>query len=240
MCFNLIFIKYGKSFCTYKFRKIYNNLCGKLKSYIASHRSMNSTKMNKIILKISSVAIFMILISSYVGTNSNAYAIWGHGVSHGPSLGYVYGYKYTDGLTIDGKTFDISNFHQVIPTQTFYVNVPSTITLKIFHTDGAQSIQHVALYFNQGSNPSIYTSDTWIQYEKDTGVTTHDPNNMFKTVTANVSLQGHYMYLTLKITPHSEMNTSNIIVNMWDYRLYTTQSIVNNAFQIIKWHSSLS
>src|SRR5579872_6421797 len=105
--------------------------------------------MNKTILKVSSVAIFLILISSYVGTN--AYAVWGHGVAHGPSFGHVYDYTYTDGLKIDGKTFDISKFHQSIPTQTLYVNVPSTIALKMFHTDGAQSIRHVALYITNSS-----------------------------------------------------------------------------------------
>ena len=196
--------------------------------------------MNKTILKISSAAIFLIMFSSYIGTSSNAYAVWGHGISHGPSLGYVYDYKYNDGLTIDGKTFSISKFSQVIPTQTFYVNVPSTITLKIFHTDGAHSIKHVALYFNQGSVPSVVSSNTSIRYDTDTGLKISDYNNVFKTVTADVSYQGHFMYITFKITPQSSMNTSNIIVQTWDYRLATAQSTAVNALQIISWHSSLS
>jgi hypothetical protein len=196
--------------------------------------------MNKTILKISSAAIFLILVSSYVGTNSNAYAVWGHGISHGPSLGNINGFKFQDGLTIDGKIFDISKFSQVIPTQTLYVGVPTTITLKIFHTDGAQSIQHVAIYFNQGSNPSIFSTKTWIEYNTNGGVTTHDPNNVFKSVSAKVSLKGHYMYLTLKITPQSSFGESNIIIKAWDYRNAAAQSTVINALQIIKWQSSLS
>ena len=217
-----------------------NNLYDKLKSYITHHRSMNSTKMTKLILKISSAAIFLIMFSSYIGTSSNAYAVWGHGISHGPSLGYVYNYKYTDGLAIDKKTFDISQHSQVIPTQTFYVNVPSTITLKIFHTDGAHSIKHVALYFNQGSDTSITSSNTSIRYDTNTGLVIQDYNNIFKKVTANVSYQGHFMYITFKIIPQSAMNTSNMIVEAWDYRLATIQSIAVNAVQIISWHSSLS
>ena len=201
---------------------------------------MNSTKMNKLILKISSAAIFLILFSSYVGTNSNAYAVWGHGISHGPSLGYVYDYKYTDGLTIDKKTFDISQHSQVIPTQTLYVNVPSTITLKIFHTDGAHSIKHVALYFDQGIAPSIVSSNTSIRYDTDTGLVILDYNNIFKKVTMDVSYQGHFMYITFKITPQSAMNTSSMIVQVWDYRLATVQNTAMNALQIISWHSSLS
>ena len=197
-------------------------------------------KMNKTILKISSAAIFLILISSYVGTSSNAYAIWGHGVSHGPSFGNIRDFQFQDGLTIDGKTFDISKFSQVISTQTLYVNVPSSITLKIFHTDGAQSIKHAAIYFNQGSAPSIFSSKTWIEYNTIGGITIHDPNNIFKNVSAAVSLKDHYMYLTLKITPQSTLDKSNIIVQAWDYRSSSTQSNVINALQIVKWQSSLS
>ena len=201
---------------------------------------MNSKEMNKTILKISSAAIFLILISSYLGTTSNAYAVWGHGITHGPSFGHVYDYTYTDGLKIDSKTFDISKFSQKIPTQTLYVNVPSTITLKVFHTDGVQSLKHIALYITKSNDPKVYSNGEWIAYDKDSGLTTHDPNKIFKSVTVSVSSQGHFMYLTFKITPQASMDTSNIIVKSWDYRTASIQSTVTGALQIIKWQSSLT
>ena len=201
---------------------------------------MNSKEMNKTILKISSAAIFLILISSYVGTTSNAYAVWGHGITHGPSLGHVYDYTYTDGLKIDSRTFDISKFSQSIPTQTLYVNVPSTITLKIFHTDGVQYLQHVAIYITNSNDPTVYSSGEWIAYDKGVGLTTNDPNKLFKSVTVSTSAQGHFLYLTFKITPQASMDTSNIIVKSWDYRTASVQSTVTGALQIIKWQSSLT
>src|SRR6266849_11137951 len=139
--------------------------------------------MNKTILKISSAAIFLILISSYVGTTSNAYAVWGHGITHGASLGHVYDYTYTDGLKIDSKTFDISKFSQAIPTQTLYVNVPSTITLKVFHTDGVQYLQHVELYITNSTDLKVYSNGESIAYDKGTGLTINDPGKLFKSVT---------------------------------------------------------
>jgi hypothetical protein len=196
--------------------------------------------MNKTILKISSAAIFLILISSYVGTNSNAYAIWGHGITHGPSFGHVYDFTYKDGLKIDYRTFDISKFSQSIPTQTLYVNVPSTITLKIFHTDGVQNIQHVMLYITNSTNPVVYSNGEWVAYDKGVGLTTHDPNKIFKSVTVSTSLQGHFLYLTFKITPQTPIGTSNIILKSWDYKTASIQSTVNGALQIIKWQSSLT
>jgi hypothetical protein len=196
--------------------------------------------MNKTILKISSAAIFLILISSYVGTSSNAYAVWGHGISHGPSFGHVYDFTYKDGLTIDYRTFDISKFSQSIPTQTLYVNVPSTITLKIFHTDGIQYIQHVGLYITSNNDPNSYSNGESISYDKNFGLTTHDPNKLFKSVTVSTSSQGHYMFVTFKITPQAPIGTSNIIIKSWDYRNSAIQTTVNGALQIIKWQSSLT
>jgi hypothetical protein len=201
---------------------------------------MNPTEMNKIILKISSATIFLVLLSSFVGANSNAYAIWGSGVSHGPAFGFNYVYAYHDGLTIDGKVFDISKFSQVIQTQTFYVNVPSTITLKVFHTDGVQSIKHVALYITKSNNPTVYSNGEWVAYDKGIGVTTHDPNNLFKTVTVSTSSQGHFLYVKFKITPQAPMTTSNVVAKSWDYRTAAVQSTVINALQFIKWQSSLT
>ena len=202
---------------------------------------MNSKEMNKIILKISSVAIFLILFSSYVGTTSNAYAVWGHGISHGPSFGHVYDYTYTDGLKIDGKTFDISKFSQsASSTETLYVNVPSTITLKVFHTDGVQYLEHVALYITNSNDPTVYSNGEWIAYDKGTGLTINDPNKLFKSVTMSTSSQGHFMYLTFKITPQASLDTSNIIVKAYDYRHAAIQSTLNGALEIVKWQSSLT
>lgn len=196
--------------------------------------------MNKAILKISSAAIFLILISSYVGTSSNAYAVWGHGITHGPSFGHIYDFTYTDGLKIDSHVFNISKFSQTIPTQTLYVGVPSTITLKIFHTDGVQYLKHVGLYITTSNDPKVYSKGEWMAYDKGVGLTTNDPNKLFKSVTVSTSLQGHYMYLTFKITPQAPMDTSNIIVKAWDYRNAAIQTTVNGALQIIKWQSSLT
>jgi hypothetical protein len=195
--------------------------------------------MNTTIIKISSAAIFLILVSSYVGT-TNAYAVWGHGITHGPSFGYVYDYTYTDGLKIDSKTFDISQFSQSIPTQTLYVNVPSTIALKVFHTDGEQSLSHVAIYITNSDDPLVYSQGEWVAYDNGVGLTTNDPNKLFKSVAVSVSAQDHFAYLTFKITPQASMDTSNIIVQSWDYRTASIQSTVTGALQIIKWQSSLT
>lgn len=201
---------------------------------------MNSKEMNTSILKISSAAIFLILISSYVGTSSNAYAVWGHGITHGPSLGHVYDYTYADGMKIDGKTIDTSKFSQTISTETLYVGVPSTITLKIFHTDGVQYLQHVGVYITNSSSSAVYSNGEWIAYDKGVGLTTNDPNKLFKSVTMSTSSQGHFMYITFKITPQATLDTSNIIVKAWDYRHAAIQSTINDAIQIIKWQSSLT
>ncbi len=173
--------------------------------------------MNKI-LKISIIAT--LLIVSSIGINTAKADMNGHGIHFGPEFGGGRYVQYSDGLTINHKTFDISNFAQQIETQTLYVGAPATIKLKIFHNLGSYAIEDVALFLNlKGNNPSISQSDTWIQYDKYGGVSVHDPHNICGDAKVNVTYDKYLMYITFSITPKSPMNTSDIIVRAVDSNL---------------------
>ncbi len=188
--------------------------------------------MDKTILKIASVAIMTILITTSAGSFSNAYAIWGHGISYRPSLGGGDLYQYSDGLKINGKTFDVSKPIQSIPTQVILVGAPNDITLKLSSNSGPKSIQHVVLFLNvRGNSPLVQKSDTWITWDKYSGVTWHDPHNLITNVTAKVSFWGHFLYLTLELTPATPMNTSDLIIRAWDYRYSASQTTVLGAVE---------
>ena len=189
--------------------------------------------MNRAILRISSVAIMSVLVLTFVASGVPAYAVYGHGSSYGPQFGNTPNYVYKDGLKVNGNPIDISNYMQTIKTQKIYVNDPSDVTLKIYDNAGPQATQHVTLYLNiRGDYPSVYDSNTWIDYDKITGVTIHDPNNIFKSVTASVSYDNTYMYVTFHIVSQTPMKTTHMIVRAWDFRLAHTEVIVKNAIKI--------
>lgn len=189
--------------------------------------------MQKAVFKILSIVTLLVLFSSILVANVPAYAVWGHGTSYGPQYGAGPYVTYDDGLKINGISYDISKFSTSIPTQKFYVNTPSNISFKIYHHASSQFIQHVVLYFNLKNNlPQAGQSDTWVEYDKYSGLTTHDPNGFFKNTSVNVTYDQHYMYITFTVTPAKPMDTSSMIVRAWDFRLSTSEAVMLNAIKI--------
>ena len=176
---------------------------------------MTSTTVKALIATSLFALVATILVSS-----TPAYAINGHGVSYGPEFGGGKLVQYSDGLKINGKSIDISKYSQSIPTQKIYVNNPSDITLKIYHHDGSQNIQHVIVFMNlKGNDPQSYQSNTRIEFDKTSGVSVADPNGVFKSVTAKATYDTNYMYLSFKIVAKNPMDTTHLIIRSWDRNL---------------------
>ncbi|NHH98737.1 hypothetical protein DYY66_2221 [Candidatus Nitrosotalea sp. FS] len=141
--------------------------------------------------------------------------------------------KYSDGLQINGKAFDISKFSQTIPTQKLYVNDTSDISLKIYRHDGSQNIQHVIVFMNlKGNDPKSSQSNTRIEFDKTNGVSIVDPNNVFKSVAAKATYDTNFMHLSFKIVAQKPMDTTNLIVRAWDKNLSSSQVVVLDALKI--------
>jgi len=173
------------------------------------------------------------LIATILVSSTPAYAINGHGISYGPEFGGGKLVKYSDGLQINGKTFDISKFSQKITTQKLYVNGASDISLKIYHHDGSQNIQHVIVFMNlNGNDPQSYQSNTRIEFDKTNGVSVTDPNGVFKSVTAKATYDTNFMYISFKIVAQKPMDTTHLIVRAWDKNLSSSQVVVLNAVKI--------
>ncbi len=189
---------------------------------------MTSTTVKALIATTLFALIATVLVSS-----TPAYAINGHGVSYGPEFGGGKLVQYSNGLMINGKSIDISKYSQKISTQSLYINDTSTVSLKIYHHDGPQNIQHVIIFMNlMGNNPQSYQSNTRIEFDKTNGVSVVDPNNVFRSVTAKATYDTNYMYLNFKIVAKSPMSTTDLIVRAWDKNLSSSQVVVLNAVKI--------
>lgn len=189
--------------------------------------------MQKAVFKIAGIASLIVLAFSILAINTPAYAIWGHGVSYGPQYGAGPYDSYKDGLKINGISFDISKSPTTIQTQKLYVGTPNMVTVKIYHHASAKFINHVALYINlKGTLPATYKSDTSIAWDRYSGTTVTDPHSMIKSATANVTYDGHYMYITFQIVPATTMDTSHLIIQSWDNKLSAGTEVVMNAINI--------
>jgi hypothetical protein len=179
---------------------------------------------------ITVLAIALLLVPVLGSTTLSDYIKEAYGVSYPPSFGGGT-YQYTDGLVINGKTFDISGYSQTIPTQNLTVGVPSSIALKIYDNAGSYTIRSATLYLNiRGPSASVQNSDTSIQYDVLSGKTIiQDPHHFIATATGSASLSGKFAYVTFSITPGSKMNTSDMIVSAVDDKSSVGYSLIVDA-----------
>ena len=199
--------------------------------------------MNSKLVKASSALTLAVLIASVVAASAPAFALNGHGTTwgRGPQFGGGTGiigaggayWTYSDGLKINGATFDISQFTTTIKTQTLYVKDQSDITVKIYNHQDSKLIQHAVIFLGlTGKDPQTYQTNTHIDWDKNSGTSKSDPNGLFKSVTSSVKYDGQIMYLTFHIVPIKTMKTSHIIIRAWDLNLSQNQVVVLNAIKI--------
>ena len=199
--------------------------------------------MNRNLVKASSALTLFVLMASVVAANAPAFALNGHGTSYGrgPQFGGGIGgssagdyLTYHDGLTINGDTFDISKYTTTIKPQKLYVNDQSDITVKIYNHQDIKMVQHVILFLDlHGNDPQTYQTNTHIDWDKNSGVSTQDPSGLLKKVTTTVTYDGKIMYLTFHIVASKTMGTSHIIIRAWDSNLSQGQVVVLNAIKIV-------
>jgi hypothetical protein len=113
------------------------------------------------------------------------------------------------------------------------VDHQSDITVKIYEHDDIKMLQHVIIFFNlHGKDPQTYQTNTYIEWDKNSGVSKQDPNGIFKSVTSSVKYDGKIAYVTFHITPKNTLDTSHIIIRAWDTNLSQNQVVVLNAINI--------
>ena len=201
--------------------------------------------MNSKLVKASSALTLFVLMASVVAASTPAFALNGHGTTfgRGPQFGGGLGgttsatggayLTYNNGLAINGATFDISKYTNTIKTQTLYANMPSDITVKIYEHGGAQLVQHGILFLDlKGTDPQTYQTNTYIQWDKQSGTSKSDPNGLLKSGTVTAKYDGQFLYLTFHIIPAKTLDTSHIIVRAWDLNNSQGQVVVLNAIKI--------
>lgn len=175
------------------------------------------------------LVISLLLVPVLGGTSLSGYVKEAYASSYTPSFGGAISY-YSDGLTINGNTFDISGYSQKIQTQNLTIGVPSNVTLKIFDNAGSYAIRSASLFLNiRGPSASVQNSDTLIQYDLSGNTAVEDPHHFIAKAKGSASLVGKFAYVTFNITPASKMKTSDMIVSAVDDRLSTGYSLVVDA-----------
>ena len=128
------------------------------------------------------------------------------------------------GFTINGKSYDVENFEQAIPTQMIKTGEPVEITLKVFENGGPQHLNHVELVLG---NEHVFDSYVWRQvptadiewsqtFDGIESVDITDPENLITDVSVDAEVDGTFTIIKFQFTPIEIFDTSHIMVKMWD------------------------
>ncbi|WP_148702614.1 hypothetical protein [Nitrosopumilus piranensis] len=128
------------------------------------------------------------------------------------------------GFTINGKTYDVENFEQTIPTQIIKTGEPVEISLKIFDNSGPQYLKHVELVLG---NEHVFDSYVWRQmpiadiawsqtFDGIESVEITNTENLITDVSVEAKIDGAFNVLKFQFTPTTTFDTSHIMVKMWD------------------------
>lgn len=141
------------------------------------------------------------------------------GIFHPPSIGNDYLYPYGNGITINGKSFNIENYSTNIQQQILAIGQTVNFGFKVYDERGAYTISHVGMYLHFKGDSAVPNADTWISWDKYKGIDVHDPGKIFNKTSVKIKPFGKFLNVTFTLTPKNAMPDSNLIMRMWDDKL---------------------
>jgi hypothetical protein len=138
-------------------------------------------------------------------------------VSHPPSIGNDYLHPYDGGVTINGQSFDVKKYSTILQQQILKIGKPAIFSFKVYDERGPDTISHVGMYFHFKGDPSVVNANTWISWDKNKGLSVHDPDNLFSKTTVDTKINNNLLDITFTFTPQKVMPDSSLIMRMWDY-----------------------
>ncbi|TLX82085.1 MAG: hypothetical protein E6L00_04660, partial [Thaumarchaeota archaeon] len=149
-----------------------------------------------------------------------------------PSFGGVGNMVFADGLTLDGKVYDLSKFAQEIPKTIADVGQPIKIKIKEQLAHGPTDWKYVAVYMNfEGKDPETYNAHLIMSIDKNEGQKLVDPKGYIKDYTVTTELDSKYVYTTFSFIAAKAMPDSTMIVAAWDGHSRINSVHVGGAIQ---------
>ena len=147
--------------------------------------------------------------------------------------------SFTEGehpLAIGGVTYPTLGFYNE-KTETAILKTHTKIPVKllVFENGGPDNISHISIYMNlRGLEREIHNSDTYIRYYSGQDLVVSDPNGFFSGVGFSASQKGDKLEAVFEITFAKPMETSDLILYVWDARANAVQVKVLDALEVVQ------
>jgi len=121
------------------------------------------------------------------------------------------------------------------PTQTFETGVPFELRFPFSEDNGADAIDHVAVYVLHEGDETTYDSDLYLIYDRYEPLETFDSNGYISNFTVNIVEKSPVQVdMIFGITFALPMEPSDIIVRAWDYHRRTIDYKFNQLIQVVE------
>lgn len=144
------------------------------------------------------------------------------------------------GLTINSESFDVENYSQTIPTQTFKVGQKNTVSLKIYENTVPEFLSHVELHFNtydkviQGVTLEDSTvSIVWDDTGGDVVYAVNGDENMIQNLRIDQQIKDELALVTFEFEFTKPIDTSTLMVIAWDEKRNPSKNYFYDAIRVI-------
>ncbi len=141
------------------------------------------------------------------------------------------------GLTINAKTFDVMQYSQVIPTQTFQIGQPIKVKMLVYENNGVKSLRHASLAisdYKDERNQHQKAAISFIQEFDGTQKTeVLDFDELFDNVKVSTTTIDQFTTsITISFSIKKPVETSSLIVDVWDDARSSRKNIFLDAIKI--------
>lgn len=141
------------------------------------------------------------------------------------------------GLTVNDKSFDVSEFSQTIPTQTLIVGQTNTVKLTVYENSGVKSLRYVSLTISDYKGERDQTEKARIALTQDFEGTQKldivDFDKILSNVRYNTTQIDSFttvVYFTFDIT--KPVDKSALIIESWDDARNARKNILLDAIKV--------
>ena len=141
------------------------------------------------------------------------------------------------GLTINEKSFDVTNADQVISRMKFTVDQPISVKVLVYENNGVSSLQHVSFTIADYKNGHIQNDRASISFDQDfTGIqktSIVDFDKILDHVKVNAtSIDSFTTSVVFAFKFQKPIDAASIVIDVWDDGRNSRKSTFNDALEI--------
>lgn len=189
------------------------------------------TKLLQVLIAAGILSISMFAANVYASENAQCSRD-----CEAPTLGVTdSGQRVIDnGLAINGRTFEVQNQIQTIPTMTFTTGNTAKVKLLIYENDGVSELRHASMAITDYKDDKNQNDKVMISFDQDfTGAQSFDVTDaegLVKDVNVKAAqLDQWRTEVVFSFKPVKPFDTSALVVEMWDEERSSRSNVFLNA-----------